>query len=119
MEQEHLDIQVVQKIYGFDTSIEYPKIYYKPNLLPELKNQTILDLSIYSIAKDYHPQVIVNILKNFDLDEDTLSVTHSQVGYGTHFDTANKFKKIDINNLMYYSDVLLSCKRFITLYYGT
>jgi len=111
-------IQVVQRVYGFNTNIEYPKIYYKPNFISDLKKKTVLDLSIHSIASNYNPQNILNILNKFDLNEDTLSVTHSKVTYGTHFDTANKFKKIDINDLMHYSDVLMSCKRFITLYSG-
>jgi hypothetical protein len=111
-------IQVLQRVYGFDTNIEYPKIYYKPKYLNDLKNKTILDLSIHSIAGDYNPANIINILKTFDLDEDTLSITHSSVTYGTHFDTAGKFKKIDVNTLTGYSDILLSCKRFITLYSG-
>lgn len=112
-------IQVLQKVYGFNTNIEYPKIYYKPNYLNELKDKTILDLSIYSIASDYDPKTIANILKNFNLDEsNTLAITHSEVTYGTYFDTIDKYKKIDVNTLTGYSDILASCKRFVTLYSG-
>jgi len=111
-------IQVLQKVYGFDTNFEYPKIYYKPNYLAELKDKTILDLSIHSIAGDYKPQNILKILEQLNIDASAFAVTHSKISYGTHFDTTSKYKKIDINELTHYSDVLFSCKRFITLYSG-
>lgn len=111
-------IQVLQKVYGFNTNYEYPKIYYKPNFLSDFNNKTILDLSIHSIAGDYKPESIVKILKQLNIEKDALSIIHSAVTYGTHFDTANKYQKIDINELTYYADVMASCKRFITLYSG-
>jgi hypothetical protein len=111
-------IQVVQKAYGFDTNYEYPKIYYTPTVDSSFKGKTLIDLSIYSVAGEYSPQNISNIIKQFDLDEDTLAVTHSNVTYGTLFDTADKYKKIDITSLESYSNILASCKRFITLYSG-
>lgn len=110
-------IEAVQKVQNLPITYHYPKIYYTPKFIKELKNKTIIDLSAYSIGRDFNAQTLKKIIDSFDLQkETTYSTVIPDVTYGTKYDTG--FLPITINSLEHYSDVIFSCKRFIALYSG-
>jgi hypothetical protein len=112
-------VEAIQYDYGFEKVCHYPKIYYTPNDIKDLNNKTLIDLSAFSIGKEYDQDKLRQIIKNFNLDPDnTLSIDLPNVKYGTFYKPSKKFKKITITSLSNYADVIFSSKRFITLYSG-
>lgn len=111
-------IEAVQVNKGFDPIFHYPKIYYTPNKIENFANKTLLDLSAYSSIRWYNPEVVKKILYNFDLDDNTLIVTHSNLTYECVYDLSKRFDTVDVTNLIRYSDILASCKRFLTFHSG-
>jgi hypothetical protein len=109
-------IEAIQKAYGFKVKYHYPKIYYTPKKIKTAIGKTVIDLSAYSIRNEYNFENILKILHQFNLDTNTLALTHSGVNYGVNYKT--EYNCIDINDLQEYSDLLFSCKRFITLHSG-
>lgn len=110
-------IEVVQKAHGLPVTYHYPKIYYSPKLVKEAVNKTIIDLSAYSIGRDYNPQNLKKVIESFKLEkENTLSTIIPNVTYGTKYET--DLNTININSLEHYSDIIFSCNRFITLHSG-
>ena len=113
-------IQVMQKIYGFDTNYEYPKIYYKPKYIEDFKDKTLIDLKAKSSMRYFTIQHIQERLQQLNIDKNNaINVIHSNVKYSAGaINIQNSIETIDINTLEYYSDVISSCKRFITLLSG-
>jgi hypothetical protein len=113
-------IQVLQKIYGFDTNFEYPKIYYTPKYIDNFKNKVLIDLTAHSAMSFITPTGIQAILNQLNIDkENAVYVIHTKVKYSADVITLqDKIETVDINDLNYYSDVITSCKRFITLLSG-
>jgi hypothetical protein len=113
-------IQVLQKIYGFDTNYEYPKIYYSPKYIEEFKDKTLIDLTAHSAMQFFTISNIKDQLTRLEIDKDNaLYVTHSEIPYSANNDLIDSnYKTVDINNLSYYSDIISSCKRLITLLSG-
>ena len=112
-------VQVIQKTYGFNTSFEYPKIYYTPKFLPAYKNSTFIDFN--SISVGYDRDILDNKLKQLleekKMYDDVVIVTHSKVDNNQYkLDLATEV--IDINDLFFYCDVVYSCKNIITLNSG-
>lgn len=111
-------LEAIQKYYGFNNTFHYPKIYYTPKDRPEFFNKTIVDLTAHTTITWYNLDKIRSIIKKYDLDTNTLLVTHSNIKYERVFDFMDKFSNIDITDLYTYSDILASCKRFLTLHSG-
>lgn len=112
-------IQVLQRVYGFNTDIEYPKIYYNPKYICSFQNKTLIDLTACTTAGDMTIDKIQNILNNLYINtNNTVYVTHSSIPHTKAFYLQNEAEVVDINNLKYYSDVISSSTRFITLFSG-
>jgi hypothetical protein len=109
-------IEAIQKYYNFPIKYHYPIVYYTPKKIKELENKTVIDLTAYSIGKDYNPQILSQKIKSLQPPSDTISIIHSNITYGTRYDT--NYQTYDVTNLEHYSDVFYSCKRFITLHSG-
>lgn len=112
-------IQVIQRIHGFDEDHEYPKIYYKPNYLPEFKNVTILDLNAISVGYDRNVlrDKVTQLLEEKNIKDNIVDIVHSKVADQVNYDTHTN-KTLDINDLFLYCDIIHSCKRVITLNSG-
>jgi hypothetical protein len=110
-------IEAVQKVHNLPVKYHYPKIYYSPKKIENLAGKTIIDLSAYSIGKEYDANLLKRIVDNYKLEkENTYNIETPKVTYGTKYDTG--FNSYTINSLEHYSDVIFSCSRFIALYSG-
>lgn len=112
-------VQVVQKTYGFSGEFEYPKIYYKPKLLPEYKDTTFIDFN--SISVGYDKNVLKDklriILTRNHIFKDIINVVHSNVE-NTSYISDVPITSLDINDLFLYCDIIHSAKNIITLNSG-
>ena len=112
-------VQVIQKTYGFNTSFEYPKIYYTPKFLPEYKNSTFIDFN--SISVGYDKDILQNKLRQLMIEnkmhDNVFIVTHSKID-NTQYKLDFATEIIDINDLFFYSDIVYSCKNIIKLNSG-
>ena len=112
-------VQVLQKCYGFNTEIEYPKIYYTPNYLKNFKDTTFIDFN--SISVNYDKNILkyklYELLKEKNITEHVILVKHSKIE-NNHYDLPFQVAEMDINDLFLYSDILYSCKNIITLNSG-
>ena len=117
--KDYNEIQAIQKTHGFEPITEYPDIHYTPSKISKFEGKTILDISAYSLGKDCNVDVIKNIMSKLDLKKDeTIELTHSQVTYGTVYRVSEQFDSADVNDFFTYSDILYSCKRYVTLNNG-
>ena len=111
-------IEAIQRYYGFEIEHHYPILYYKPNKIDAYQNKTVLDLSAHSIGRDYDKNRLVKILEELNLDEKTVTITHPNLNYGVTYSKETNFTEQSVLSLEHYSDILYSCKRFITLHSG-
>jgi len=117
---KHNIVQAVQLGYGFEPITEYPVVDYVPNKIDEYKNKTLIDFSACSIREQYNFDNLNSIITNYNLShQETLVVTHSTMpAYSILDKTLDSFECIDVTDLYTYSDILYSCKKFITLFSG-
>lgn len=122
-------IEATQCAYGLEPVYHYPKIYYNPNYIKELKDKVFIDLSAYTVSNSYKPDVVSEVIENQKLDfNNTINITHSNLKPYYIKGTSGwrninriksvKFDSLDIINLEHYSDILYSCKKFITTHSG-
>lgn len=105
-------VQVIQRVYGFDTCYEYPEIYYTPRYLPEYDGKHLTDFN--SISVSYDGCDVWNVIGG---GSDTLEVTHSLLD-NKRYARPTTGNTIDINSLEFYCDVLRSCSSIVTLNSG-
>lgn len=114
-------IEEIQDAYGFIPNTQYPRIYYTPKIISDIKNKTIIDLSAHTIGNHYNSKTLQyetnRILEEQKIDISDVYIAAHQASYSTIHDLSN-FKTIEIGSLFYYADVLTSIKNFITLYSG-
>lgn len=112
-------IQVLQKVYGFDTDYEYPKIYYTPKYIEEYKDKVLINFTAHSIQHEYDLQKIENSIASLGIKkQNIIYITNSKIGYSKDFCKNENISTIDINDLKTYSDVIASAKQFVALFSG-
>lgn len=129
MNREWNELKNIQARYGLIPNNHYPKIYYKPNLIDELKDKTVINLSGYSIYKyqnfnqcinlDQYNKCIEKLVEKFNMTD--LVRLIEKVDYSIkpnlpYIESINN--TYDILSLSHYADIIFSCKNFITFNSG-
>jgi len=108
--------------HGFSGRGRYPEIYYKPKLIPELQEKSIVDLSGYTvmyrgIGSFYNTSMLKEALeKHIPNNENTLAVRFANISIGTL--STPTLNSIEITSLKQYADIIYSCKAYYCLYSG-
>jgi len=112
-------VQVVQKTHGFDTSFEYPKIYYTPRYLPEYSNKTLIDFNSISVGYDSNVLrlKLLDLLQSKQIIDNFIVIEHNKIE-NKNYSLPVQVDKQDINDLFLYCDILHSAKNIITLNSG-
>ena len=117
--KDYNEIQAIQKTHGFEPITEYPHIHYTPNKVDKFEGKTVIDISGFSLGKRSHPSLIKDAIASLGLKvNDTIELSHSQVQYGKAYPVCIDFHNEDVNDFFTYSNILYSCKRYITLNNG-
>lgn len=111
-------LEAIQSYYGFTEYYHYPKIYYTPKYIQNYEDKTLIDLSAHTTICMYDPKKVYDILKEYNIKDEVIVVTHSNLKYQKIFDISNKFETVDITDLYHYCDLLASCKGFLTFHSG-
>jgi len=117
-------INQVEKAHGVELSKEpYPKIYYKPKMLPSFKGKTVVNLA--SISSVYSKPEIDRIKKELELCSDIIYVYFEKelnvnpFNNDTHhmydIESENSHK---INTIFEHCDIIFSCNKYVCLYSG-
>ncbi len=114
-------IEEIQDAYGFTPNTQYPRIYYTPKIISDLKNKTLIDLSAHSIGNHYSgeslKQEIKKIIDELKLNKSDIHMISHNVPYSITYNLS-ELGQIVVNGLYHYTDILASAKNFITLYSG-
>lgn len=100
----------------------YPKIYYKPNILPELRGFTIIDLT--SVSDTYDPEVLHRAVREYIpkdkvsqacfqqdiVDKDYCLTFEANGGLGIH--------PWFVKDIFHYCDIIASCSELVTCMSG-
>ena len=112
-------IDQIQSFYGFgDVVNSTPKLYYKPTLIPELKDKTIFEPNHLTDNNLMTPDSIFNYFKTNDIQIDYNIILINDNGF-----SSNRIQKPDAPNyeilsLKHLVDVVYSCKHFYGLHSG-
>jgi hypothetical protein len=110
----------VERIYGVDNNNDYPKIYYTPKKIEEVKDYIIVDLNSVTIREypvdnikahllQYVGQKILVILTN----------TYSSLVVDDNFFNELNVEFITTKDIFHYTDLIYSCKKFICVWSGS
>lgn len=98
-----------------------PKIYYKPNIIPELSDKIILDLNsrtIVDFQKDL-PTFLSTLFPAYGYDfKSALQVGFEPTAKITNISKVSGVDTILLQGLYHYCDVLYSCRAFFTVLSG-
>lgn len=129
-EQNEYMIHCIEMSHGFQKTNFFPKIYYNPKNIPELKNDILIDLSgssqIYELIKyieyiDYFSPLIINKNQNIKI------IVFEKHNTSSFFNEVYQYLKskipnigyLKVNSLIHYCDVIKSCDTFVIVNSGT
>ena len=128
--QNEYSMHRIEIAHGFSKTNFYPKIYYTPQILEELKNDILIDLTgtsqVYEKNKyieyiDYFIPLIKNkkdkSIKIIKLEKFNLSSLFLEV-YKYLEEKIPDIEYLPINSLIHYCDVIKSCDTLITVNSG-
>ncbi len=128
-EQNEYSIHRIEISHGFEKTNFFPKIYYNPNIIKELNNDILIDLTgssqVYELNKyieyiDYFTPLICNINKNIKI------IVFSKINISPIFNDVYNYLKSKIENIDYlqvdsliqYCDIINSCDTIIIVNSG-
>ena len=128
-EQNEYFIHRIELSHGVERSNFYPKIYYIPQIIPELNNDIIIDLTGSSVVLephkyiefiDYFTPLIINKNKNIKI------ITFEKIQQNPIFEDAYNYLKkkipnieyLKVNSLIHYCDIIKSCDTVIIVNSG-
>ena len=108
-------IRNIEATFGFDPPYsERPIIYYKPKVVEEVRNASLVDLSVISIIGIYRERV-ARLTKTLN---ETLKGEVFQVVSSTGQNVCICYPPIQVRDIWHYCDLVHSCKRFYCLQSG-
>jgi len=128
-EQNEYMIHCIEMSHGFQKTNFFPKIYYNPKNIPELKNDILIDLTAtcdaYYLAKyieyiDYFTPLIINKNQNINIiifEKYNISQLFNEV-YTYLKSKIPNVGYLTIKSLVHYCDVIKSCDTFIIVNSG-
>ena len=128
-EQNEYSMHRIEISHGFEKTNFFPKIYYNPQIIPELNNDILIDLTgssqVYELYKyieyiDYFTPLIINRNKNIKI------ITFEKIQPNPIFEDVYNYLKLKIPNIEYlkmnslinYCDVIKSCDTIIIVNSG-
>lgn len=116
-------IHFIESRNGITSNNKFPKIYYKPKLIPELQNVCLIDMGSIGAVQQGAYINKVNSLKEYFLkiinnDSTTkyINVNKTNSNNHTFFSPVNEFYNIE--SLFHYCDAIFSCKKIICAFSG-
>jgi hypothetical protein len=114
-------IETVELRHGLNKNNKYPKLYYTPNLIEELKDTIIIDLNA-----DAQKSNIINNINKFHIeinkqtnDNDKIKVINYINLNFNNKTLLNNYDSYECDNIYKLCDIIFSCKTFICTYSGT
>jgi len=108
--------------FGLEPKNSTPEIFYQPNFVDALSDKVILDLggiASYSHNKYDLKNLVYNLNKITEMyDKDKFLVIDS-IHSASPITPDPAIKKIKIENIFHYADILMSCKEFVCIYSGS
>lgn len=141
--EEGIKLNEERKLYGWgfiesmemkhgilNTGNVFPKIYREHNLIPELKDKTIVNFQ--SITQNYEEnhvlEVFNRIIQDYNIQEENILELEIQIDvnqFGNNFHSNSKvsniptnYKKFQISSIFEHCDVIYSCKNYVSLHSG-
>jgi hypothetical protein len=129
-QQNEYMIHRVEISHEFEKTNFFPKIYYNPQIIPELNNDILIDLTgssqVYELYKyieyiDYFTSLIINENKNIKI------ITFEKIQPNPVFEDVYNYlnskipdtKYLNVNSLINYCDIIKSCHTIIIVNSGT
>jgi hypothetical protein len=111
-------------VHGFNSEDNFPlpKIYYKPNLLPNYSDKIVADLTSMTLKEHYNADLFVVkdfLEKNYKKEDIYLLIPSSKNTSGHLLPKLNfNHQTIEYNDIFEYADIIFSAKRFMCYYSG-
>lgn len=121
---ENSFIETMELRHGLEKTNKYPKIYYEPDILENLKNKTILDINCISDINKFKKEDIIftikNLINNLKIDkENILVLSFKNLNDSDTNKLLDDYKKLIINDIYQLCDTIKSCKNFICRFSGS
>lgn len=98
-------IERIEKAHNLQSSSYYPKIYYKPNIILDLSNTILIDLTgvsqVFSFKK--YKEFIDYFVPKIIYKNKVIKIVNRPKYITDHFEEVNKYLKTRINNVEYYT----------------
>lgn len=106
-------------LHGLPAKNSYPKIYYTPKIITELREKCVVDLS--SVSMKHETAEIVDQFTNLKNRElfDSVAVqfrSRPAVNHTAHNVLCDS--SITVDSIFHYCDIIASCKQFVSLHSG-
>jgi len=106
-----------ERIHGLEPKNSYPKIYYNPQIIDDVKDKILIDITVMSLKNNIFIKPIMDHMCAYDGEKIAWLKLKEKV-IKNSYNPNLPYGAINVKDIFHYCDLISSCKKFICSFSG-